>query len=114
MVRRRRIRVRPDQLLRLFLSHARCYDKADPQSGVRCAIRDTHSAGAERYHWTVTVIGEPDPVAMGRKAELADARSQAEAALAEMLGDATIKQASRDHSRQIAENLHSVPAICSN
>jgi hypothetical protein len=33
----------------------------DPRSGTRCAIRDTRAAGAERYYWTVTVFGEPDP-----------------------------------------------------
>jgi hypothetical protein len=51
----------------------------DPQSGARCAIRETRGPGAERYHWTVTVVGEPDP---GRTGELAEAHSQAEAALA--------------------------------
>ena len=34
----------------------------DPQSGARCAIHDTRTAGAERYHWTVTIVGEPEPV----------------------------------------------------
>jgi hypothetical protein len=54
----------------------------DPRSGTRCAIRDTRVAGAGRYHWTVTVIGEPDPIAAGRIGEIADARAAAEAALA--------------------------------
>jgi hypothetical protein len=54
----------------------------DPPSGARCAIRDTRAAGEERYHWTVAVVGEPELVAAGRSAELAEARSQAEAALA--------------------------------
>jgi hypothetical protein len=54
----------------------------DPGCGARCAIRDTGAAGSDHYHWTVTVLGEPDPVAAGRTAELVEARSQAEAALA--------------------------------
>jgi hypothetical protein len=53
----------------------------DPQSGARCAIRDTRVAGAERYHWTVMIIGEPDPVAVRRTSDIAMARSGAEAAL---------------------------------
>jgi hypothetical protein len=54
----------------------------DPACGARCAIRDTRGPGAARYHWTVTVVGEPDPVASGRAEQPAEARSQAEAALA--------------------------------
>jgi hypothetical protein len=57
----------------------------DPQSGARCAIRDTRAAGAARYHWTVTLIGEPDPVAAGRTTDIAIARSEAEAALGDYL-----------------------------
>ena len=53
----------------------------DPRLGARCAIRDTRVAGAERYYWTVTIVGEPDPVATGRTADIAAARAQAEAAL---------------------------------
>jgi hypothetical protein len=53
----------------------------DPRAGVRCAIRDTRSAGAGRYHWTMTVIGTPDPIVTGRASDAAAARSQAEAAL---------------------------------
>jgi hypothetical protein len=53
----------------------------DPRSCARYAIRDTRAAGAERYHWTVSVVGERDPVAAGRTGEFAEARSQAEAAL---------------------------------
>ena len=51
------------------------------RSGARCAIRDTRVAGGERYHWTVTVVGEPAPVAAGRTGEPAEARSHAEKAL---------------------------------
>jgi hypothetical protein len=50
----------------------------DPESGAGCAIRDTRSAGAERCHWTVTVVGKPGPVAAGRAGDAAEARSQAE------------------------------------
>jgi hypothetical protein len=53
----------------------------DPESGARCAIRDTGAPGAERYFWTVTVFGEYE-VAAGRTAELEFARLEAEAALA--------------------------------
>jgi len=53
----------------------------DPQSGARCAIRDTRQEGGERYYWTVTVVGVSDPVAAGRASELGEARSRAEAAL---------------------------------
>jgi hypothetical protein len=52
-----------------------------PDCGARCAIRDTGAAGPARYHWTVTVFGETDPVAAGYTGELAEARSHAEGAL---------------------------------
>ena len=58
----------------------------DPESGARCAIRDTGAPGARRYYWTVTVFGEHQ-VAAGRTGELAEARSQAEAALAVYMVD---------------------------
>jgi hypothetical protein len=53
---------------------------ADPGCGARCAIRDTGAPGEGRYHWTVTVFDETDPVAAGRTAELAEARSRADEA----------------------------------
>jgi len=53
----------------------------DPESGARCAIRDTGAPEAERYFWTVTVFGYHQ-LAAGRTPELAEARSRAEAALA--------------------------------
>jgi hypothetical protein len=53
----------------------------DPECGARCAIRDTGAVGEGRYHWTVTVVGAPDPVAAGRTGKFTEARSQAEAAL---------------------------------
>jgi hypothetical protein len=49
----------------------------DPERGVRCAIRNTGVAGSDRYHWTITVFGDTDPVASG----LGEARSRAEQAL---------------------------------
>jgi hypothetical protein len=53
----------------------------DPGFGARCAIRDTGVRGEGRYHWTVTLFGETDPVAAGRTGKLAEARSRAEGAL---------------------------------
>ena len=53
----------------------------DPESGARCAIRDTMGPGVERYYWSVAAFGDHQ-VAAGRTGELAEARSQAEAALA--------------------------------
>ena len=52
----------------------------DPESGARCAVRDTARSGIERYLWTVTVFGEHQ-VTAGRAEEIAEARSQAETAL---------------------------------
>jgi hypothetical protein len=53
----------------------------DPESGARCVIRDTGTPGMERYLWTVTVFGDHQ-LTEGRAGEVAEARSQAEAALA--------------------------------
>jgi hypothetical protein len=53
----------------------------DPKSGARCAVRDTRTVGGERYHWTVAVVGMPDPIASGRTSDVAAARSEAGAAL---------------------------------
>jgi hypothetical protein len=47
----------------------------DPGCGRRCAITDTGAPGEGRYHWTVTVFGETEPVAAGRTGELGEARS---------------------------------------
>jgi hypothetical protein len=42
----------------------------DPRSGTTvCDPGHAGPAGEERYYWTVTVIGEPDPVSAGRTAE---------------------------------------------
>ena len=56
----------------------------DPERGVRCAIRDTGADGPDRYHWTVTMLGEDLPLSAGRVMELVNARSAAEAALLAM------------------------------
>jgi hypothetical protein len=53
----------------------------DPESGARCAIRDSRRSGAERYLWTLTVFGYHQ-LAAERTGEIAEARSRAEAALA--------------------------------
>jgi hypothetical protein len=58
----------------------------DPNTGARCAIRDTGATGTERYYWTVSVFGESQ-VAEGRTEELTDARSHAESALAAYIAD---------------------------
>jgi hypothetical protein len=54
----------------------------DPSTGARCAVRDTRAPGAERYSWTISAFGDHQ-VAAGRAGELTEARSLAEAALAE-------------------------------
>ena len=58
----------------------------DPDSGARCAVRDTGAIGAERYYWTVSAFGER-LVAEGRTEELTEARAQAEAASIEYIAD---------------------------
>jgi hypothetical protein len=58
----------------------------DPDTGARCAVRDTGATGAERYYWTVSAFGERH-VAEGRTEELTEARSLAEAALAAYIAD---------------------------
>jgi len=52
-----------------------------PPYGARCAVRDTGATDGRRFHWTVTILGRPHPVAAGRTTERAKARSLAEAAL---------------------------------
>jgi hypothetical protein len=56
----------------------------DPECGARCVVRDTGAAGLHRYLWSVTMLHDIDPVMVGRAAEAAEARQQAEAALAEV------------------------------
>jgi hypothetical protein len=54
----------------------------DPESGARCAIRDSGHSGAERYLWTVSVFGYHQWPA-GRTGEPEKAHSKTEAALAD-------------------------------
>jgi hypothetical protein len=54
----------------------------DPECGARCAIQDTRAARPARYHWTITLIGKPDVVVGGHTADLTEAGSGTEAALA--------------------------------
>ena len=37
-----------------------------PECSARCAVRDTRAPGADRFRWTVAVLGQLDPVAEGR------------------------------------------------
>ena len=52
-----------------------------PDCSARCDVRDTRSAGGDRFRWTVAVLGQLDPVAEGRAENREEARSLAEAAL---------------------------------
>ena len=52
-----------------------------PTYGARYAVRDTGATDGRRFHWTVTILGRPRPIAAGRTAGPAEARSLAEAAL---------------------------------
>jgi|ERR1700730_3912142 hypothetical protein len=53
----------------------------DPESGKRCAVRDTGALGAERYDWNVSAFCDHQ-VTAGRTGDVREALSQAEAALA--------------------------------
>jgi hypothetical protein len=53
-----------------------------PDCRARCIVRDTRAAGEDRFRWTVTLLGQLDPVAEGRAKKRAEARSLAEAAVA--------------------------------
>jgi len=52
-----------------------------PERSARCAVRDTRAPGADRFRWTVAVLGQLDPVAEGRAESRAEARLHAEAAV---------------------------------
>jgi hypothetical protein len=58
-----------------------------PEPSARCAVRDTRAPGADRFRWTVAVLGQLDPVAEGRAESRADARLHAEAAVAAYFAD---------------------------
>jgi hypothetical protein len=53
-----------------------------PERSARCAVRDTRAPGADRFRWTVAVLGQLDPVAERRAKDRAEARLLAEAAVA--------------------------------
>jgi hypothetical protein len=53
----------------------------DVKTGARCTIRDTGGLGLKRYLWTASVFGEHQ-LAEGRTGGLAEARAQAERAVA--------------------------------
>src|SRR6516165_5414601 len=52
----------------------------DPQSRARCAVRDMRAPGLDRFQWSVTVLGQSRPIAVGRTGQRAEARSLAEQA----------------------------------
>ena len=58
-----------------------------PERSARCAVRDTRAPGADRFRWTVAVLGQLDPVAEGRAESRAEARLHAEAAVAAYFAD---------------------------
>lgn len=58
-----------------------------PERSARCAVRDTRAPGANRFRWTVAVLGQLDPVAEGRTKDRAEARLLAEAAAAAYFAD---------------------------
>jgi hypothetical protein len=58
-----------------------------PDRSARCAVRDTRAPGADRFRWTVAVLGQLDPVAEGRAKDRAEARLLAEAAVAGYFAD---------------------------
>jgi len=53
-----------------------------PDCSARCSVRDTRAPGADRFRWTVAVLGQLDPIAEGRTETRLEARSLAEAAVA--------------------------------
>ena len=53
-----------------------------PDCRARCIVRDTRAPGRDHFRWTVTVLGQLDPVAEGRAENRTEARSLAEAAVA--------------------------------
>lgn len=53
-----------------------------PDCSARGSVRDTRAPGADRFRWTVAVLGQLDPIAQGRAENRVEARSLAEAAVA--------------------------------
>ena len=67
-----------------------------PDCSARCVVRDTRAPGGDRYRWTVTVLGQLDPVAQGRAENRVEARSLAEAAVAAYFADRAEPISARD------------------
>jgi len=63
-----------------------------PEGGARCAVRDTRVHGADRFRWTVTVLGQLEPAAEGRAENRAGARVLAETAAAAYFADRASRQ----------------------
>ena len=59
----------------------------NPECRARCAIRDTRAGGADRFHWSITVLGAAHPIAAGRAGELAEAQALAEMVLGNYAAD---------------------------
>jgi hypothetical protein len=53
-----------------------------PDCSARGSVRDTRAPDADRFRWTVAVLGQLDPIAEGRAENRVEARSLAEAAVA--------------------------------
>jgi hypothetical protein len=53
-----------------------------PERSARCVVRDTRAPGADRFRWTVAVLGQLDPAAEGRAKSRAEARLLVEVAVA--------------------------------
>jgi hypothetical protein len=69
-----------------------------PERNARCSVRDTRAPGADRFRWTVAVLGQLDPVAEGRAERRDEARLLAEAVVvaysvdcAELAGDGSAR-----------------------
>ena len=58
-----------------------------PERSASSAVRDARAPGADRFLWTVAVLGQLDPVAEGRAESRAEARLLAEAAIAAYFAD---------------------------
>jgi hypothetical protein len=58
-----------------------------PDCSARCSVRDTRAPGADRFRWTVAVLGQLNPVAEGGTKSRAEARLFAEAAVTAFFAD---------------------------
>ena len=67
--------------------------------------------GTDRYRWTVTLFGEPEPLAAGRTWELAEARSRAERALLAYIEG--VELPSREGRHWLTDHWRSSSGACS-